>query len=308
MPPAPVGPNRGLWPTGSGCGRRQAPPVSIHQGEVAVLDTTWYLDLNRLARHTAWAHRAVAGYVGSLLSPVGGALLALAGVVVLGWLSARRSRPDQVATVVWAAVGGMVALGLDVVLAQVLATQRPYQALSGVEVLVPRSTSLGAMPNSHAALAGGVVAGLYLARRWWLGTLALVLALLLGLGLVYVGADYPSDALAGLAFGAVCEVVLWPLGAWLIVPLVESLASGPLAFTVASRAALPAAQRAGRRRAHPLAVGQADGLPSARAMEALRAATEAARHVPGGAGTAAPGPHPGNVRLRRPGGTDQGAP
>ncbi len=267
------------------------------------MGTTWYLDINKLARRTPWAHRAMADFVQQLVSPVGGALLVLVLVLLVGWLSARRD-VRMVPTVVWAGVGALVALGLDVLLAQVLAERRPYQVLSHVEVLVPRSSSYGAMPNSHAAVAGAVVCGLFLARRWWVGGLALVVALLLAFGLVYVGADYPSDAIAGIGFGAVVEVVLWPLGSWLLVPVVDSFAAGPLSLLVATRRVGPGAAPGPHRRkpGRPLPVNRGIGLPDARAMEALRAASEAARH----AHTADPAPRPGGlgpVRLR---GSDSG--
>ncbi len=267
------------------------------------MGTTWYLDINRLARRTPWAHRAMADFVQQLLSPVGGALLVLALLLAVGWLSARRD-VRTVPTVVWAGVGALVALGLDVVLAEVLAERRPYQVLHHVEVLVARSSSYGAMPNSHAAIAGALVCGLFLARRWWVGGLALVVTLLLAFGLVYVGADYPSDALAGIGFGAAVELVLWPLGSWLLVPVVDSLAAGPLSLLVATRRAGPGSAPAFSRRkpGRPLPVNRGVGLPDARAMEALRTASEAARHAP----AADPAPRAGGLGAVRLRGSDSG--
>ncbi len=88
--------------------------------------------------------------------------------------------------------------------------------------------------------------------------------------LVYAGADYPSDVAAGVGFGAAVGVVLWPLGAWLLDPLTESVAASALGWLVTSRTA---------RTRRPIGRGSPANLPDARAMAALRKATEAARQT-----------------------------
>jgi undecaprenyl-diphosphatase len=221
-------------------------------------------------------------YVERLVAPVGAGLLVLAALVLAGWWSARRD-PERVAAVVWSAVGAVVALGLSQVLLPVLARPRPYQVLRHVLVLVPRAASghAYALPNGHAAVAGAVVLGLLIGRRWRLAGLALLATALLLFGGVYVGADYPSDVAAGVALGAVVALVLWPVGSWLLSPVVASISEGPFAFLVSSRAPV-------RGPARPLSTpGPAARLPNARAMEALRAASEAARRT---SPETAPGP------------------
>lgn len=232
------------------------------------MDSNWYLDLNRVARQSTWAHRLVTDFVDRLPPHTGIGLVLLAITIIGAWWAARRSLPERVAAVAWAALGGAVALGLNLVLMPVLARPRPYQVLANVEVLVPRATGY-AMPNGHCAVAGAVVVGLLLARRWRWAAAAGLVSLALMFSLVYVGADYPSDVAAGIGFGAAIEVVLWPLGAWLLVPLVESVADSALGWTVSSRRA-----RAGQR---PIGARTTTNLPDARAMAALRKATEAAR-------------------------------
>lgn len=239
------------------------------------MDKRWYLDVNRFARNTAWAHATMTAYVERVLAPIGVGLLVLAALVLAGWWSARRE-PDRMAAVVWSGVGALVAFGLAEVLAQVLAKPRPYQLLHHVEVLVPRASAHSyALPNGHAAIAGAVLCGLLLAQRWRLAALAFLATLLLLFGGVYVGSDYPSDMAAGAGLGVVVELVLWPLGSWLLGPVVASIAEGALGWVVVSKAA--------PRRPARLLVLQRHGptrLPTAKAMDALRVATEAARHAP----------------------------
>lgn len=237
------------------------------------MDKRWYLDVNRLARSTSWAHGPVTAYVERALAPVGVGLLLLAALVLAGWWSARRA-PGHMAAIVWCAVGALVALGLSQVLLPVLAQPRPYRVLHHVEVLVPRAAAHSyALPNSHAAIAGAVVCGLLLARRWRLATAALLATLLLLVGCVYVGASYPSDVAVGAGLGAVVEVALWPLGSWLLAPVVASLAEGPFDWLVVSRAPARKPTRAS------VVQRPSTRLPNAKAMDALRTATEAARHA-----------------------------
>jgi hypothetical protein len=168
-----------------------------------------------------------------------------------------------------------------------LARPFPFQQLSGVEVLVPRSSSQVALPASHTAVAGAVVAGLVLARRWKLATLAALAALLLAFSGVYVGYYYPSGAASGLGFGFLASLVLWPVCSWLIRPVTDRLSRGHFAWLVASRSA--SLRRARRRSPAPAALARrprgivalpkppGPRLPNAKAMDALRVATQAAR-------------------------------
>ncbi|HTV12934.1 MAG TPA: phosphatase PAP2 family protein [Acidimicrobiales bacterium] len=237
------------------------------------MDKQWYMDVNRFARNTSWAHGFMTAYYQRAVSPVGAGLLVLAGLIALAWWSARR-QPQRLAAVVWSALAAVVSFGLAQILLQVLARPRPYQVLSHVEVLVPRGSARSyAMPNSHAVIAGAVVCGLLLAWRWRLALVAFVATLLLLFSGVYVGSNYPSDVAAGAGFGAVVALVLWPLGSWLLAPVIESIAAGPFGWLAVSRVA--------KRPSRPLLLhGSATKLPTAKAMDALRLATEAARHAP----------------------------
>ena len=235
------------------------------------MGTNWYLDVNRFARKSHWAHRFMADYAQKTLSPVGAGLLALAALLLIAWFVARYD-PSRMASVAWGGLGAFVALGAQQALAPALDQPRPYNVLHHVELLVPASGS--PLPDARTAMAGAVVAGLFLARRRWLAMLALLLALFLAFARVYVGADYPADVAAGLGFGAAVEVVLWPLCVWLMRPLLESFAGSSFGFLVSAGRVAP---RPSRPQA-PAKLGQAR-MPNARVMDALRAASEAARNA-----------------------------
>ncbi len=141
------------------------------------MDRRWYLDVNRFARTSGWAHGFMKAYYQRLLSPVGAGLLVLALLVVAGWWSARR-QPQHMPAMFWAALASLAAFGLSEVLVPVLEKRPPYTVVKGAEVLVARASGY-AFPNPRAALAGAVVLGLLVARRWRLAIAAALAALLL---------------------------------------------------------------------------------------------------------------------------------
>jgi undecaprenyl-diphosphatase len=223
-------------------------------------------------------------YYERLVSPVGAGLLVMVLVLLAGGWSARH-QPRHLAAVTWAALAGLAAFGLSEVLVQVLAERRPYAVIKGAEVLVARAPG-HAFPSARAALAGAVACGLLIAHRWKLAGLAVLAAALLAFAGVYVGVDYPSDAAGGVVLGAAVAMVLWPLGSWLLVPVVTRLGVRPSGRLVA-------AGKPDRPLVRSPLVRPAR-LPDARAMEALRVASEAARHA---SSTTAPTAPPSPLRA-----------
>lgn len=236
------------------------------------MDTNWYLDINRFARETSWAHGFMTAYAGTSLAPVGAGLLFIALLVLAGCLSARRE-PESMPAAAWAGLGALVALGTGLALAGWVGRARPYWGIAHVELLLPRSHSYG-FPSLHAVVAGAAVCGLALAKRWLLAGVGLLAALLLAFSRVYVGAEYPGDVGAGLVLGVLVVLVLWPLARPVLVAAANVAARGPLAAAVATGQARSGRARLTRsRKPHPVD----SGLPGPRAMEALRKASEAAR-------------------------------
>jgi undecaprenyl-diphosphatase len=224
-------------------------------------------------------------------------LLLLALLVLAGWWSARKE-PETVPAALWAGLGALAAFGLSDALAEIVGRVSPYRTIPKVEVLVARSHGYS-FPSAHAAVAGAVVCGLLLARRRRLAALAVVAGALLVFGRVYVGAQYPGDVAGGVLLGVVVSLALWPLASWALNLVTTGVAGGPLRALVAAKDAHRAVRRSFRRRSHMAA----PRLPDAKAMDALRAASQAARTAGQHAAAvpfAAAGP---GLKLKTPGET-----
>ena len=193
------------------------------------MDTTLYLDINHFARQTPWAHGFMAPFA------LYGGVVVLALLLLAGWWRAR-SRPnnlDAAASAVWAGLGTESAVGIAQPINHLVARPRPYVTLRHVEVLVPRAHDF-TFPSDHATVAGAAIVGLWLLRDRLMTVLALVDGLFLSFARVYVGAHYPGDVVGGLAVGAGTILLLWPLAALLLRPVVAGVARSPLRFLASS--------------------------------------------------------------------------
>lgn len=196
-------------------------------GRVGPVDTRWYLDVNRFARSTAWAH----GFMHAYALWAGVVILGL--LLVAGWWVARPVSRKAVVNATWAGAGTLIAVGLNQPLSHLVGRPRPYVALRGVEVLVPRANDF-TFPSDHATVAGAVICGLFLAGHRRLGAVASVIGGFLLFARVYVGAHYPGDVVGGVVFGAIVTAALKPIGTRILTPIVALVEKTPLRFLVAS--------------------------------------------------------------------------
>jgi len=165
------------------------------------VDTHLFRTINDFQTDTRWLHGTALLY-----SKTGGplllALLLLAGVAV-----ARRNDLEHVARAGWAGLATVVAVGVNQPLIHAVDRTRPFLALPNVHVLGSPSTD-ASFPSDHGTLAGAALAGLFLVDKR-LGWTATAVGLVLAAGRVYVGAHYPGDVVAGLAFGAAVSLAGW---------------------------------------------------------------------------------------------------
>lgn len=162
-------------------------------------DHSLFRSVNDFARHTSWLHEPAR-------------LFAKDGVVLFGLLLvgaalwARRHSLLLLVRAVLAGVGVLVAVAVNQPIVAAVDAPRPFTVFPHALVLLHRSTD-PSFPSDHATMAGAVAVGLLFVNRR-LGVLASVLALLMAMTRVYVGAHFPADVLAGLLLGGVVAAVV----------------------------------------------------------------------------------------------------
>lgn len=177
--------------------------------------------INGLARSTPWLNRPAEAYATTC------GFLQFAVLLLVGWWVARRHGPAVMAAALWAPFGVLLATAIGRVISPAMGWPLPSSdSLPHILALIhPRADTTS--PSTHATLAGAAAAGLFLVRRA-LGMIAGVAALLMGVARVYVGLQYPSDAVAGLVLGAVVTTLGFVLAKGPLVQLVARLRSSPL--------------------------------------------------------------------------------
>jgi hypothetical protein len=155
-----------------------------------------------------------------------------------------------------------------------------------VLLLVPRSNDFS-FPSGHSVVAGAIVLGLLLCRARLVAVAATAAGLLLAFADVYVGAEYPVDAIGGLLLGALVVTALRSAVTPVIAAGLERLATIPV-FR-----ALLGVPRPGRRVSPGPAARPADAVGSG----AVRIIEPGAKLVPHALGPAAA---PGGPRSATP--------
>jgi undecaprenyl-diphosphatase len=158
------------------------------------MDASLFRLVNRFADRTGWAHGAFTAYAKY-------GIVFFAVLLVVSYADARwHDDLHAVAASVWAGGAALIAVGVGQLIGNAIDRARPYDAMSGVHVLVDRTTDFS-FPSDHATAVGAVAMGLLFAHRR-LGVVAGVAALVMVFTRAYVGAHYPGDVIAGLALGA----------------------------------------------------------------------------------------------------------
>jgi membrane-associated phospholipid phosphatase len=184
-----------------------------------MLLTMGFRAVNSFAKHTAWLHGPA-----RLFAEYGVVLFGL--LLVAGLLLNRGRELRSLARSIVAGVGVLVAVAANQPIVHAVGERRPYVRWHDVLVLVHRSTD-ASFPSDHAVMAGAVAVGLLMSRPR-LGAVAAVLALLMAADRVYVGAHYPGDVIAGLAFGGAVAALLQLVLSPTLTGVLERFSHGPL--------------------------------------------------------------------------------
>ncbi len=170
------------------------------------IDLRLFRAINSFARDTPWLH------VPARLFATDGIVLFALLLVVAGVVALRRGGLVAAVRPVLAGAGVLLAVAVNQPIVHAVGEARPFTVLPQALVLVHRSID-ASFPSDHATMAGAVAVGLLIASRR-LGIVAAVLAMLMAVTRVYVGAHFPSDVLAGLVLGGLVAFAVQQLAPW----------------------------------------------------------------------------------------------
>jgi membrane-associated phospholipid phosphatase len=159
-----------------------------------------------------FANRTAQHQPGRLLALVAATWLLAVPVLAMLWLAARairRRQPQTLSLLVLAAASALASFGLRQLVDHLYFRPRPYWALQAVHAIGARRGD-SSFFSVEAAIAAALACGLLLVARRW-GLAAVAAALLVGLGQIAIGANYPFDVVVGLAVGVACTAALLPL-------------------------------------------------------------------------------------------------
>ncbi len=161
--------------------------------------TDLFTRINDVAASTPWLHAPMTAYASY-------GLLLFAALLGVGWWIARGRGDRTMATAVLAPIAAVVAITVQQPLITWAGHPRPFVVHPDALVLVSRSAD-ASFPSDHACVAGAVTMALFVIDRR-LGAVSGAAALLMAFSRVYVGAHWPADVLAGLAFGALVSLAI----------------------------------------------------------------------------------------------------
>ena len=122
--------------------------------------------------------------------------------LIVLWLS-WRSKNQRAAFL--AGVSALVALGIGQIIGKLIPRPRPYLSHT-ITQLIPRSLDTS-FPSDHATLGFAVATMIWFFNRK-AGGLLLIVATLMAVSRVFVGAHYPGDIIGGAVLGSLTSVTL----------------------------------------------------------------------------------------------------
>jgi undecaprenyl-diphosphatase len=186
-------------------------------------------NVNDLARHApGWLDDGV-----RFLAQYGLVAAAAVLAVCCWWRVARRQgdeAPSAVAGALWSVLSAGIALLLSVPIRGVVQRPRPFEDHQNLYVLL-RGTSKFSFVNDHSTLTMAVGVGLFMVHRK-IGLAGMGIAAVEGFTQVFMGVNYPTDVVGGLALGAATALLLAPLAMLGLVPLADALSRGRAAVLV----------------------------------------------------------------------------
>lgn len=131
---------------------------------------------------------------------------------IIAWFALPRGELTRRHALVVAVCGGLLALLINVVIAQVWFRLRPFEILPlhDFAQLIPHVAD-ASFPSDHVSGAFGFSAGCWGHAAPWVSWSFTLIAVLVMVARVYTGVHWPTDVLAGLVVGIIAGRAAWLL-------------------------------------------------------------------------------------------------
>jgi membrane-associated phospholipid phosphatase len=171
--------------------------ITVESGLLQTFDVEGFTAVNSL-RPPVWVDSAMVVFSLYGREGVWGGL-----IVVLFFLGGEREKKAAVTM----SLIYLILIGAGYAVKSLDGRLRPYDALEGVRLLVPRESDYS-FPSGHALIVSGGVVVAWIMLKRWLTAILMVEASLVAFSRIYVGVHYPMDVVGGALLGAGFSLVL----------------------------------------------------------------------------------------------------
>ncbi|KLU66086.1 undecaprenyl-diphosphatase BcrC [Desulfosporosinus acididurans] len=129
---------------------------------------------------------------------------------IIAWFTMPKYETKQRHALLIMGLSGVLGLIINVLLSHIYFRPRPFTVLpKGTFTQLIHHSADASFPSDHTTGSFGFAAASWGKAPRWITTSFTILAILNGVGRLYVGVHWPTDVIAGMIIGMLCGRLLW---------------------------------------------------------------------------------------------------